>query len=117
MADVIAIEVIGLRDSICSPFPCDNDRTCGLTDCYPVGTLACAFDSLEKAIKSEYGDRVTLTLTLIDEEVPGHVKKIIEESYPPIPIILVNGKATPVGRISYPMIKKEIDRCTGSDNL
>jgi hypothetical protein len=111
MDDIIRIEVIGLHDSLCSPFPCDDDRTCGLSECHPVGTLACAYDALSRAIKSEYGDRVSLTLTLIDEEVPPHIQKIIEDCYPPIPILLVNGRLIPVGRISLPLIKKEIDRC------
>jgi hypothetical protein len=111
MDDIITVEVIGLRDSLCSPFPCDTDRTCGLSDCYPVGTLVCAFDALAREIKQIYGQRVSLVLTLIDEQVPDHVEKVIEECFPPLPIILVNGKVTPVGRISLSPIKKEIDRC------
>ncbi|HTY14589.1 MAG TPA: hypothetical protein VMC42_02675 [Methanoregulaceae archaeon] len=110
MQDVITVEVIGLRDSSCSPFPCDEDRTCGLSDCYPTGTLCCAFDALKTVIDRLYGTRVSLVLTLIDEEVPEHVRHAIEESYPPLPFILVNGKVVPIGRISLPLIKKEIDR-------
>lgn len=111
MANTITIEVIGLRDSYCSPFVCDEERSCGLSDCYPVGSLVRAFEVLEKSLQNEYGGTVSLKLTLIDNEVPSHVEKIISEHYPPIPIILVNGKITPVGRISLPLIKKEIEKC------
>ena len=110
MQEVIVVEVIGLRDSSCSPFPCDEDRTCGLSDCYPTGTLCCAFDALKQQIDQLYGEKVSLVLTLIDEQVPDHVMKVIEECYPPLPIILVNGKAAPIGRISLAPIRKEIDR-------
>lgn len=110
MQDVISIEVIGLRDSSCSPFPCDEDRTCGLSSCYPTGTLCCAFDALKTMIDQLYGSRVSLVLTLIDEQVPDHVRNVLEESFPPLPFILINGKLAPMGRISLPLIKKEIDR-------
>ena len=110
MQDVITIEVIGLADSPCSPFPCDEERTCDLTDCYPTGTLCCAFDALANRINQVYGPRVSLILTLIDEKVPDHIEKVIEECFPPLPIILINGNVTPIGRISFPLIKKEIDR-------
>ncbi|HVP95443.1 MAG TPA: hypothetical protein VMS89_09785 [Methanoregulaceae archaeon] len=113
MPDIITVEVIGLRDSLCSPFPCDTERTCGLTDCYPAGTLCCAFDALKNRINQLYGPQISLILTLIDEQVPDHVEKVIEECFPPLPIILVNGTLTPIGRISFPLIKKEIDRCMG----
>jgi hypothetical protein len=110
MANSITVEVIGLRDSRCSPFPCDDERSCGLSDCHPIGSLIRAFEVLEKDLKKEYGDRISLKLTLIDNEVPPYVEKIISEHYPPIPIILINGKVTPVGRISLPLIKKEIEK-------
>jgi hypothetical protein len=111
MTNTITIEVIGLRDSYCSPFTCADERSCGLSDCYPVGTLVRAFEVLEKYLRQEYGDAVSLVLTLIDDNVPPHIEKIISENYPPIPIILVNGKITPIGRISLPLIKKEIEKC------
>ena len=111
MANSITIEVIGLRDSYCSPFACDEERSCGLSDCYPMGSLVRAFEVLEKTLRKEFGDTVSLTLTLIDDEVPPHVEKIISEHFPPIPIILVNDKITPIGRVSLPLIKKEIEKC------
>jgi len=111
MANNVTIEVIGLRDSFCSPFACDDERSCGLSDCYPMGTLVRAFEVLQNVLRKEYGDTISLKLTLIDDEVPPHVEKIISEHYPPIPIILVNGKITPVGRVSLPLIKKEIEKC------
>jgi hypothetical protein len=71
-----------------------------------------AFSALADEIRKEYGDRVVLTLTLIDDGVPPYVKKIIEEHYPPLPIVLVNGRYTPMGRISLPLMQKEIEKCT-----
>jgi len=76
-----------------------------------MGSLVRAFEVLEKSLRKEFGDTVSLTLTLIDDEVPPHVEKIISEHFPPIPIILVNGKITPIGRVSLPLIKKEIGKC------
>jgi len=111
MANRITIEVIGLRESYCSPFACDDERSCGLFDCYPMGSLVRAFEELEKTLRKEYGDTVSSKLTLIDDEVPPHVEKIISEHFPPIPIILVNGKITPIGRVSLPLIQKEIEKC------
>lgn len=113
MVFTITVEVIGLRASRCSPFPCDDERSCGLSECYPMGSLNRAFEVLEKELKKEYGDEVSLKLTVIDDEVPSYVEKIISEHYPPIPIILVNGKVTPIGRVSLPLIKKELEKCRG----
>ena len=73
-----------------------------------MGTLIRAFEVLEKELQKEYGDTVSLKLTLIDDEVPPYVEKIISEHFPPIPIILVNGKITPIGRVSLPLIKKRL---------
>ena len=111
MANTITIEVIGLCNSYCSPFACDEERSCGLSDCYPMGTLVRAFEVLETTLRKEYGDTLSLKLTLIDDEVPPHIETIISEHFPPIPIILVNGKITPIGRVSLPLIKKEIEKC------
>ena len=109
MAGTIKIEIIGLKDSECCPFPCDENRTCGLSDCYPTGKLTAAFDALTAALRKEYGDRVDLKLTLLDDGVPDYVKKIIETDFPPLPIVTVNGKLTRIGRIVMSRIKKEID--------
>ena len=70
-----------------------------------------AFNALADEIQKEYGDRVVLTLTLIDDGVPPYVKAIIEEHYPPLPIVLVNGRYTPMGRISLPLLQKELEKC------
>jgi hypothetical protein len=110
MEETVSVEVIGLNDSTCSPFPCNEDRTCGLSVCYPLGTLQPAYDALKKTLLEEYGDRVQVSLILIDDEIPTFVKEIIEEHYPPLPIILVNRKVTPIGRISLPQIKNEIGK-------
>lgn len=107
----VTVEVIGLKDSSCSPFPCDDTRSCCLYDCYPTGKLVPAFAALKSALHEHYRDRVEVTLTLIDEEVPHHVREIISTFCPPIPIILVNGRLTPVGRISLAKIRVEIEKC------
>jgi hypothetical protein len=110
----VRIEIIGLKDLSCSPFPCDNTRSCGLYDCYPSGKLVVAFDALATEIRSEYGGRVELQLTLIDEGIPPHIREIIEAQYPPLPIVLVNDKYVPMGRISLPLIQKEVERALSS---
>jgi hypothetical protein len=109
MTDSIRIEIIGFSQTFCSPFPCDETRTCGLIDCHPAGTLVPAVESLKKKIRGDYGNRVEVTLTILDEGIPDRIKKIIEAEHPPVPIILVNGKVTRIGRIAYDRIKKEID--------
>jgi hypothetical protein len=110
MTGTVHIEIVGLKNSECSPFPCDEDRTCGLTDCYLSGKLIDAFNELNKVLQTIYGTRVDLTLTLIDEGVPDHIRTIIERDYPPIPMVLVNGRLTRIGRISLDRIKKEIEK-------
>ena len=52
----------------------------------------------------------SLSLTLIDDDVPDYVKVLIETEYPPLPIVLVNKKLTRIGRIHLDRIKKEIER-------
>ena len=109
MADIIRIEIIGFAETFCSPFPCDETRTCGLDECHPTGKLIPAFESLKKKVLHDYCDRVELTLIVLDEGIPERVRNIIEADRPPLPIILVNGKVTKIGRIAYDRIKKEID--------
>jgi hypothetical protein len=67
-------------------------------------------DALRHAIAARYGDRVVVTVTLLDDGVPDRVKAIIERSHPPLPIVMVSGKVAPIGRISYTRIAMEIDR-------
>ena len=110
MADTISIEVVGLKDSTCSPFPCDMTRSCGLYDCHPTGKLVPAFEALKKELVSQYGESVRMTLVLIDEDMPDHVREIIATHYPPIPFILMNGALIPMGRISLPLMQKEIEK-------
>jgi hypothetical protein len=110
MTGIVLIEVVGLKNAECSPFPCDENRTCGLSGCYPTGQLYAACDELKQILKKEYGDRVELKLTFIDNGTPGYIQKIIENEFPPLPIILVNGRVTRIGRISLDRIKKEIEK-------
>ncbi len=110
MTGTVLVEVVGLKNAECSPFPCDENRTCGLSGCYPTGNLIAAFEELNKVVKNEYGNRVQLKLTLIDNGAPDYLQKIIENEFPPLPIILVNGRVTRIGRISLDRIKKEIEK-------
>jgi len=110
MTGTILIEIVGLENAECCPFPCDENRTCGLSGCYPTGKLSEAFDELKKVLNNEFGDHVELKLTFIDNGAPGYIQKIIEKDFPPLPIILVNGRVTRIGRISLDRIKKEIEK-------
>jgi len=110
MAGTVQIEIVGVKNAECSPFPCNEDRTCGLVECYPSGQLAGAVDALKKEIAREYGDRVSIRFTLIDDHVPDHIRALIEKEYPPLPMILVNGRLTKIGRIVLDRIKKEIEK-------
>lgn len=107
---VILVEVVGLKDSSCSPFPCDHTRSCGLYDCHPSGKLVPAFETLKAEIGKQYGNSVELNLILLDEGMPDRIKDIISTHYPPIPFILINGNLTPLGRISLPQLQKELER-------
>jgi hypothetical protein len=97
MGDPLIVEIIGFSEAECGPFPCDPDRTCGLEECYPSGSFIRAVEALRHALAGRYGDRVVVTLTLLDEGVPDRVKAIIERSHPPI------------GRISWTRIMKEVE--------
>ncbi len=108
MAEVI-VEIVGLMESECGPFPCDETRSCGLETCYPSNSLIDAISALRDELLADYGDRVEVQVILIDEEMPDHIRKLIEERHPPIPIILINGRLTSIGRISLGLIKEEID--------
>jgi hypothetical protein len=110
----VRIEIVGLKDLSCSPFPCDNTRSCGLYDCYPSGKLVVAFEALAAEIRKEYGAKVVMQLTLIDDDMPSRIREIIETQYPPLPIVLVNGRYVPMGRISLPLILKEVERVAPS---
>ncbi|MGA2933706.1 MAG: hypothetical protein ABSD81_00950 [Methanomicrobiales archaeon] len=109
MGDPLVIEIIGFSGSECGPFPCEPDRTCGLEECFPSGSFMKAVDALRRVLAGRYGNRVEVTLTLLDDGVPDRVKEIIERSHPPIPIVLVAGRVTPIGRISWTRIMKEVE--------
>ncbi|MDD1715904.1 MAG: hypothetical protein LUQ01_02795 [Methanolinea sp.] len=110
MEETVCIEVVGLKDSTCSPFPCDNTRSCGLYDCHPTGKLIPAFEALRSEIREQYGERVQMKLVLIDQEMPEHIRKIIAEQYPPLPFVLIDGDLAPMGRISLPLMQKELEK-------
>ena len=110
MTNIVEIEIVGFSDSPCGPFPCDGDRTCELDKCAPSENLVEAFEALSERIKYIFGSNVLLKLTLLDDRIPDHIVAIIEEMHPPIPIVIVNGKVTPIGRISLPQIREEIEK-------
>ena len=108
MAEV-TVEIVGLEESECGPFPCDETRSCGLETCYPSNNLMDAISALRDELLDRYGDTVEVKTILLDDEMPDHVRTLIEERHPPIPIILVNGRLTSIGRVSLDLIKEEID--------
>jgi len=110
MAGTVRVEIVGLKTQDCSPFPCDEKRTCGLEGCYHSGKLVDAFRELKTALEGFYGSRVDVQLTLIDERVPDHIRMILEREYPPIPLVLVNGRVTKIGRIALDRIRTEIEK-------
>jgi hypothetical protein len=112
MTGTIALEIVGLKDIDCSPFPCDTNRTCGLSACHPSGKLIPAVEALKHALEAVYGNRVKVRLTLIDDTVPDHIRVILETEYPPLPIVLVNGRLTRIGRIALDRITAEIEKET-----
>jgi hypothetical protein len=110
MAGTVQIEIVGLKTSECSPFPCDENRTCGLEGCYHSTKLVDAARELGKVLEAEYGGRVAVKLTLIDDNVPDHIRTILERDFPPIPMVLVNGRVTKIGRIALDRIRGEIEK-------
>jgi len=102
------LEIVGYSDSECSPFPCDENRTCGLSSCAPSGSLVEAFEALKSKVLKEFGEGVTLKLTLLDDGVPDYIREIYERDHPAIPMILLQGKVIPVGRISWEPIRDAI---------
>lgn len=110
MKDAIIIEIIGFEDSSCGPFACDEERTCELEECYPTEKLVPAYHALKSTLHERYGDRISVSLTLLDDGVPDYILKIIEKYHPPLPIVLINGKVTPLGRISLPYMQREIEK-------
>ncbi len=110
MSDIVEIEIVGFSDSSCGPFPCDGDRTCELEKCAPSENLVKAFGALTERLEYIYGNKVSVSLILLDDGVPPHIVKIIEDVHPPLPIVIINGRATPIGRISLPMIREGIDK-------
>ncbi|MFY9193792.1 MAG: hypothetical protein WAN99_00240 [Methanoculleus sp.] len=105
----VTVEIVGFEESDCGPFPCDETRSCGLEACYPSNRMIDAISALRYELLADYGDTIEVLMTLIDDGIPEHIRKIIEERHPPIPIVLVNGKLTSIGRVSLDLIKEEIE--------
>lgn len=107
--NMVTVEVVGYTYRPCGPFPCDADRSCGLSACFQKEKLSFAFPALEDALKEKYGDAVSVSLVALDTEIPERIKDIVRAEHPPLPIILVNGKAVPVGAVSVPRICEYIN--------
>ena len=65
---------------------------------------------MKRVLKNVYDNQVELKLTLIDNGTPDYIRLILETEYPPLPLVLVNGRITRIGRISLDRIKKEIEK-------
>lgn len=108
MKRTVQVEIIGFEKSPCGPFPCDEDRTCGLEECHPSGEFVPACAALKNALEKEFGDQVVFTVTLLDNGVPNHVREIVERYHPPIPLVLVDGQVIPLGRVSFTHLRTSI---------
>ncbi|HJJ47200.1 MAG TPA: hypothetical protein O0X32_02990 [Methanocorpusculum sp.] len=105
----IHLEIVGYTYRPCGPFPCDKDRTCELSECYGKEKLSFAFSALKTALTEKYGDKLSIDLVSLDNEIPEWVKEIVKAEHPPLPIILINRKVVPVGAISVPKISEFIN--------
>lgn len=112
--NVITVEVVGYQNSECSPFPCNDERTCELSACKPSNLLINATEALRARLKEEFSEEITVSLTLLDEHVPDYIRKIYEEKNPAIPMILINGTLLPLGRISWPHIRDAVRQVINS---
>jgi len=113
MTEKIAVEIVGYKDTECSPFPCDADRSCGLDDCAPTNALLPAVEALKKELEVEFGESIEVTLTLIDQSVPDYIKEIYERDHPALPMVLIQGTPVPIGRISLiPIVQAIRERTT-----
>jgi len=110
----VTLEIVGYSDSECSPFPCDENRTCDLSSCAPSASLVKAYEALKDKVQKEFGECVIMKLTLLDDGVPDAIKEIYEKENPAIPMILLQGKIIPVGRISWVPIRDSIIKELGS---
>lgn len=111
----VTVEVVGYSDSECSPFPCDDDRSCGLSACKPSNGLIPATEALRAKLKEEFPDvDITVQITLLDDSVPDYIRDIYEAEHPAIPMILINKKLFPIGRISLPQIGDAIRKSISS---
>lgn len=108
MKTSVTLEIVGYSDSECSPFPCDENRTCDLSSCAPSASLVKAYEALKDKVQKEFGECVIMKLTLLDDGVPDAIKEIYENENPAIPMILLQGKIIPVGRISWVPIRDSI---------
>ena len=76
----------------------------------PSGRLIPATEALRIMLKEEFGDQVIVEITLLDEGVPDYIREIYEAEHPAIPMILVNKKLLPIGRISWPHIRDAVKK-------
>lgn len=108
--NTVNVEIVGYRDSECSPFPCDENRTCELSVCHPSNRLVAATEALRIRLKEEISNDIQIQLTLLDDGVPDYIRELYESQYPAIPMILINQKLVPIGRISWPQIRDAVNK-------
>lgn len=109
MVNKVILEIVAYHGSECSPFPCDEEKTCGLSKCSPTNKLEPAVEALKEKIFETFEDKVEVTITFLDESVPDYIKRIYEENHPPVPMILINQKLVPIGRISWTQIQPVLE--------
>jgi len=85
MTGTVLVEIVGLKNAECCPFPCDENRSCGLSGCYPTGNLLAAFDELNNVLKNEYDDRVDSDLPLLIMVPRIIFKKLLKLIFPRSP--------------------------------
>jgi hypothetical protein len=74
-----------------------------------------ATEALRAKLKEEFqGDEIAIQLTLLDDGVPDYIKEIYEAEHPAIPMILINKRLLPIGRISLPRISEGIREALSS---
>jgi len=106
----VTVDVVAFTYRPCGPFPCDEERSCGLSECYGKEKMSFAFLALKRALEEKYGDKVSIKLISLDNGISDEIKEIIRREQLPLPIILINGNAVPVGAVSVPRISEYIEK-------
>ena len=81
MTGTVLIEIVGLKNSECCPFPCDERPLLRTFRMFSFGKSHCGIRRTKKSSGSQgiWQIVLRLKLTLIDTETPDHIRKIIED--------------------------------------